>query len=122
MKKYFLAIFVIVISCKKQNNDFSRILSSEKGSMWLMTFPSDSKAYRAYKFYSDGSCTFYLLSKQGKFIKYDWGDDKVSNSWHVHNDTLHINGTDTRIINFDDNKITLLAAKDSVNLSRGYID
>jgi hypothetical protein len=89
----FFALGLILIACQPQTITFEQVVPSPKGALWKTRWLStEKKAYRGYKFYQDGRCILYLVNKQGALSRYNWGDDKVSNTWSIRQDTLTING------------------------------
>jgi hypothetical protein len=100
-------------SCIKKETNLHNTLSSAKGTFWLMFISQESKAYRAYEFFDNGTCTYYLLDRHGQWNKYNGGDDQVSNTWRVQHDTLVINGSSNCIISCDHNQISLVTEKDT---------
>jgi hypothetical protein len=87
-------------SCQQQGSTFAQVVPSATGALWTLQAPSvrEKIAHRGYKFYRDGQCVYYLLSKQGTWRRYRWGDDEVTNTWLVRRDTLSINGVDSKLL------------------------
>ena len=63
-----------------------------------MRLPTEKKSYRAYAFFSNGSCIYYLRNRQGRLVKYGWGDDVRTHTWHFSGDTLTFDGNQTSVL------------------------
>lgn len=104
----FFALGLLPIACQQQATTFEQVVPSPRGALWKIRWLStDKKAYRGYKFYQDGRCVFYLVNKQGALSRYNWGDDKVSNTWSIRHDTLTINGIAIHLLGVEKDTVYL---------------
>jgi hypothetical protein len=90
----------LLASCQQQDSTFAQVVPSSTGALWTIQVPSTKERipHHAYKFYRNGQCAYYLLSKQGTWRRYGRGDDEVTNTWLVRRDTLSINGVDSKLL------------------------
>jgi hypothetical protein len=117
----FFGLALLLPSCQPQDSTFAQVVPSPSGAFWTLQAPSGKeKIARGYKFYQDGQCVYYLLSKEGTWRRYGWGDDKVTNTWLVRRDTLSINGVDSKLLTVKRDTIYLyaLVARDTLLLVR----
>ena len=95
----FYRLPLLLPCCHPQALTFSQVVPSTTGAFWtLQTTSVKQKVAHGYKFYRDGRCVYYLLSKEGAWRRYGWGDDERTNTWLVRRDTLSVNGVTTKIL------------------------
>lgn len=117
----FLGVALLLPCCHPQHSTFAQVVPSATGALWtLQTTSVKQKVARAYKFYPDGRCVYYLLHKEGTWRRYRWGDEEVTNTWLVRRDTLSINGVDTKLLAVKRDTIYLyeFVARDTLLLVR----
>jgi hypothetical protein len=90
---------LLLSSCQQQDSTFAQVVPSPSGALWtLHTNSVNQKIARGYKFYQDGRCLYYLLTKEGTWRRYGGGDDEVTNRWLVRRDTLSLNGVASKLL------------------------
>jgi hypothetical protein len=121
LPRVFYGLALLLPCCQPQALTFSQVVPYPTGAFWtLQTASVKQKVARGYKFYPDGRCVYYLLSKEGAWRRYGQGDDKVTDTWLVRRDTLAINGVATQLLAVKRDTIYLyeIGARDTLLLVR----